>query len=405
MSRKRSLMWFGMAFLLAAICLAPFGGAQAAEKTEILVGAINSLTGTNAMSAAECKWAYEQAINDVNAKGGVFVKEINKKLPVKLIFSDDKSSSDGASAAMERLIKVNKVDLALSSNITPYNLAAATVCEKYRMFYSIATSWIDEIEKRHFRYVSDMFSSASEAARTPFLVWESWPKEKRPQRPVLLMLDTPDGQAFGAGFRRFAKEYGYTFVVDEPYQTGSKDFSALVLKWQAANADALLTVGGPVDAITVLRQMKDQNFRIPYVHGWGGFWPREFERGMGKDANYTIHDGFWSAKNGAPMSEELEKRFKKDHNGLDSVSVGLSYANAEILCKAIEKAGSFKADKVRDAIFGGEFQSSTMGDAKFNEKGLAFKPLIAMQWWNGERMPLYPPNTKVWTYKAAPSTW
>ena len=42
MSRKRSLMWFGMAFLLAAICLAPFGGAQAAEKTEILVGAINS---------------------------------------------------------------------------------------------------------------------------------------------------------------------------------------------------------------------------------------------------------------------------------------------------------------------------------------------------------------------------
>jgi hypothetical protein len=46
-----------------------------------------------------------------------------------------------------------------------------------------------------------------------------------------------------------------------------------------------------------------------------------------------------------------------------------------------------------------------MGDVKFNEKGLAFKPLMAMQWWNGERMPVYPPNPKVWTLKMAPTTW
>ncbi len=406
MTQKKRLLWLGFIFLLLAVCLAPLSRATAAEgPKEILVGALVSLTGMNAMTAAEMKWAYEQAIIDINKKGGVFVKEYNRKLPVKLIFADDKSVPDGGAEGMERLIRVNKINFALSSNITPINLAAATVCEKYKMYYPIATSWLEDIEKGNFKWTSDFFTSAAEAAHAPFLIWEALPKEQRPQRPALMMEDNQDGQGFGGGFKAFAKQYGYTFVVDEPYAPGMKDFSSFILKWKAAKADALLWLGSPTDGITLLRQMKEQGFRVPYLHGWKGFWPREFVQAMGKDANYVIHDGFWASKNGAPMSEELQKRFMKDHNGRDSTSVGLSYANAEILCMAIEKAGSLKPEKVRDAVFGGSFKSSTMGDVKFNEKGLAFTPLLGLQWWNGERMPVYPALPKVWTIKMAPNTW
>jgi len=405
MGDKKFLTWLGLSFLLLTVCLISFSGVSAAEKKEILVGAVNSLTGVNAMTAAECKWAYEQAIADVNKKGGVFVKELNKKLPIKLIFADDKSTPDGGAAAMERLIKVDKIDLALSSNITPINIAAGTICEKYKVYYSIATSWLDFIEKENFKYVSDVFTSTTKAAETPFLIWASLPKDQRPKNPALMMEDNQDGQGFGMGFKAFAKEYGYTFAVDEPYATGSKDFSSHILKWKAAKADALLTLLWPTDGITLIRQMKEQNLRLPYLHGWKGLWPREFEQAMGKDANYIIHDGFWSSKSGAPGAEDLQKRFMKDHKGLDSVSVGLSYANAQILAMAIEKAGSIKSEKVRDAVFGGEFKGTMMNDVKFNEKGLAFKPLIAMQWWDGERMPLYPPVPSVWKYKPAPTTW
>ena len=403
MGDRKFLTWLGLSFLLLAVCLISISGVSAQEKKEILVGAVNSLTGVNAMTAAECKWAYEQAIADVNKKGGVFVKDLNKKLPIKLIFADDKSTPDGGAAAMERLIKVDKIDLALSSNITPINIAAGTICEKYKVYYSIATSWLDFIEKENFKYVSDMFTSTTEAARTPFLIWESLPKDQRPKNPALMMEDNQDGQGFGMGFKAFAKEYGYTFAVDEPYATGSKDFSSHILKWKAAKADALLTLCWPTDGITLLRQMKDQNLKLPYIHGWKGLWPREFEQAMGKDANYIIHDGFWSSKSGAPGAEDLQKRFMQDHKGLDSVSVGLSYANAQILAMAIEKAGSIKSEKVRDAVFGGEFKGTMMNDVKFNEKGLAFKPLIAMQWWDGERMPVYPPVPSVWKLKLRPT--
>jgi branched-chain amino acid transport system substrate-binding protein len=402
MEEKKFLVWLGLFFFLLTVCILTVSGVSAAEVKEIRVGAINSITGVNAMTGAECKWAYEQAVADVNKKGGVFVKELNKKLPIKLIFADDKSTPDQGAAAMERLIKVDKIDLALSTNITPINIAAGTVCEKYKVYFAIVTSWLDFIEKENFKWVSDMFTSASEAARTPFVIWkEQLSADQRPKKPALMMEDNQDGQGFGMGFKAFAKEYGYTFAVDEPYAPNAKDFSSHILKWKAAKVDALLWLGSPTDGITLLRQMKEQNLILPYIHGWKGFWPREFVQGMGKDANYIIHDGFWSDKAGAPGAKELQERFVKQFKR-DSVSIGLSYANPQILAMAIEKAGSFKSEKVRNAVFGGEFKGTMMGDVKFNEKGLCFKPLIAMQWWDGERMPVYPAVPSVWKLKLRP---
>jgi branched-chain amino acid transport system substrate-binding protein len=405
MLRKKSLMWLGLILLVLAVSVAPFAGASAASAPkEIVIGAINSLTGMNAMTGAEQKWAYEQSVADINEKGGVFVKEYNKKLPIKLIFADDKSMDDGGSAAMERLIKLDKIDFALSSNVTRINLGAAVVCEKYKVYFGIVTSWLDLVEKQHFKWTSDMFTSAFEAGHAPFLVWEGLPKEQRPKKPALMVTDNQDGQGLGDGIRGFAKQYGYTFAVDEPYPQGTKDFSSYILKWKASGVDALLWLGSPTDGITLLRQMKEQNVRFPYTHGWRGLWPTEFIKAMGKDADYIIHDGFWAETLPFPGAKELGEKFRKQF-GRDSVSIGLSYANPQILAMAIERAGSLESAKVRDAIFGGEFKGTMMGDVKYNAQGLCYKPLLGLQWWNGQRMPVFPSMPKVWTIKMAPTSW
>ena len=398
---REKLSFAGLFFLVLAAGLSLLSCSKEADENVIRVGAIVSMTGMNAMTGAEQKWAYEQAVGDINKKGGVYVKELDKKIPMKLIFADDKSAPDQGAAAMERLIKINRIDLALSSNVTPINIAAGTKCEQYKINFQIVCSWLDFIEKENFKWVSGMFSSSSESARTPFLIWESLPEDQRPVRPALMMEDNMDGQGFGEGFRQFAKEYGYEFAVDEPYAPGEKNFSSHILKWKAAGVDSLLWLGSPTDGITLLRQMKEQDLKLKYIHGWKGFWTTEFVNDLGEDADYIIHDGFWTEKSGAPGAAELGERFKKAFNK-DSVSAGLYYANPQILAMAIEKAGSYKSEKVRDALFGGEFKGTVMGDVKFNDKGLAFKPLIALQWWNGERMPVYPPVPGVWAAKLAP---
>jgi branched-chain amino acid transport system substrate-binding protein len=399
--KRKTVTWIILLHLIVGLCVFASTGVFAAERTEIKVGTINSLTGLNAMTAREHLWGYKQAVADINAKGGVYVKELGKKLPIKLIVADDKSMSDQAAAGMERLIKLDKIDLALSSNITPYNLAAATVCEKYQMYYQIVVSWTDFVAKEKYKWVTCHFTDSSWAAKTPFAVWEKLPEDQRPKRPALLMEDNQDGQGFGMGFKHWAKEYGYKFAVDEPFAPGSKDFSSHILKYKAAKVDAILTLCPPTDGITFLRQFKEQGLTIPYIHGWKGFWTREFEGALGKDANYIIHDGFWSDKLGAPGAQKLQKAFIKAF-GYDSVSVGLSYSNVQVLAQAIEKAGSLEAAKVRDVVFGGEFKGTTMGDVKYDERGIANFEFLALQWWDGERMPVYPHSPDIWKLKLKP---
>ncbi len=397
--------WFSklvLAFIVSTMCLCFIGGCGKAEKEEILVGAINSLTGPNAMTGAEQKWAYEQAVADINEKGGVFVKELNKKLPIKLIFADDKSVPDQAAAAMERLIKVEKIDLAMSSNVIPMNVAAATVCEKYKVYFAMTCTWLDEVEKQNFKWATDFFFTGLSAAEVPFIIWKDLPAADKIKKPALMMQDTMDGQGFGGAFKQCAKKYGYTNIIDEPYAPGAKDFSSQILKLKAAKADALLYFGSPTDGINFVRQAKEQQLKLRYIHGWMGFWTTEFQSALGKDSNYLIHDGFWAETVPHPGAKELGERFKKKF-GKDSVSVGLYYANPQILAMAIEKAGSFNSEKVRDLMFSGkaEFNGTVMGDVKFNNKGLSFVPSLALQWWDGQRMPVYP-ATKAWKLKMIP---
>jgi len=362
-----------------------------AEKTEILVGAVNSLTGLNVMTGNQEKWAYEQAVFDINEQGGVYVEELGKNLPMRLVFRDDKSTAAGGAEAMEKLIKLDKVDLAMSSNITPINIAAATVAEKYKVYFSITSTWLDMLEAENFTWASDFFFSTVTASQPPYEIWALQPEAERPQRIWVMMEDNPDGQGFGTGFRAHSENYGYTIALDEAYTPGAKDFSSSILKAKAAECDALLWLGSPPDSITLIRQIKENGLDLKYIHGWKGFWPPEFYEALGADSNYIIHDGFWAETLPYPMCAELGQRFK-DTFGMDSVNIGLYYANPQVLAQAIEKAGSVDSAKIRDVIFSGEFVATgtTMGDLDFNAKGLHLTPCLALQWMDGQRVPVWP---------------
>lgn len=374
---------------IAGIVFSGCGGGGGGEETaQIKIGAIVSMTGANAMTGADHQWAYEEAVKDINAAGGVNVG--GKMMKIKLVLADDKSTAADTAAAVEKLIKLDKVDLLMGTNITPQNIAAGTVADKYQVFLSCCVSWIDQFGDQKFKWASDFFTSTSAAAEGPFQVLDTQPAAERPQKIAMMMEDNPDGQGFGDGFRANAPKYGYKIVVDEPYTPGTKDFSSSILKIKAAGCDALLWLGSPTDSIVLIRQLKEQQVNLKYIHGWKGFWPNEFYDALGKDADYIIHDGFWAETLGYPGAKELGQKYRDAHGGQDSVSCGLPYANVQILVQAIEKAGSFESAKVRDEVFGGTFKGTVMGDITYNDAGIAFTPLLGLQWLNHARMPVWP---------------
>jgi branched-chain amino acid transport system substrate-binding protein len=253
MRDRKILTWLGLGFLVTAICLAGLGTASAKEKKEILIGANLSLTGPLAMDGGEQRWAYEEAVADINKKGGIFVKEYGKKLLVKLVAVDDESDPGKAAAAVEKLVKLHKVDLMLSTHSTPLIMPSSVTAEKYKKYYHATTCLLPVWQPEKFQWSTLFFFDMAQFSAIPYEIWNSLPESDKIKRPAMLMEDTMDGRGLGGGLRAFAEKYGYKFVLDEPWAVGAKDYSSQILKLKAKKVDALLIFGSPSDCITFVR--------------------------------------------------------------------------------------------------------------------------------------------------------
>jgi branched-chain amino acid transport system substrate-binding protein len=365
--------------------------AAASFDGELVVGALGTLTGMGAMNGAEHKWAYDKAVADINAKGGVNVA--GKKLELKLKWVDDKSDTTEGAAAVEKLIKVEGTKLILSTQTTPINMAAATVAEKYQALYQSVITWTPMAREQKWKWTTDMFFSPEAAADLPFSMVDAQPEADRPTKWCVLTEDNQDGQALGEGVKAVAAKHGYNLALYESYTPGTKDYSSTILKMKQNNIDALVVLISAADGITFTKQMKEQQFAPKFMMGWKGTWPSEFAKGLGADSDFVCYDAFWSEDLPFPNAKELGEAYKAEHEGLDSVSIGLFYANVQILVQAIEAAGSTDPAAVRDQIFGHTFKGTAMGDITYDAGGVADIIPLGNQWLGQKRTIVYPKDT------------
>lgn len=393
-----------VAFLVVTLALAvtACGGSDEGSgdsSNDLVIGVINSITGSNALTGAEQKWAQEKAAADINEKGGIKLSD-GEMHKVVLKFVDDKSQPSEGAAAMEKLIKTDGIKIILGSNITPINQAAATVAEREQAYFHMNTSWTDEaspdgsfpgfIGGMDLAWSTVIFESAADAGKVVLGSTERLPDADRPKNFAIMTENTPDGEGFGLGTKAMLEGAGYKVVAWEKFVEGNKDFSSIILKFKEAGTDGVVTLIAPTDGITFVKQMKEQDWSPKYVFGFKGFWPVEFYDALGTDADYIGHDGFWTETYPYPYAKELGQAFRDDHDGNASVTVGLPYAAAQILFTAIERAGEFEPGAVRDEVFNGEFPGTTMGDITYNDQGVADIPFLAFQWKDGEHPVVWP---------------
>src|SRR4030042_1134918 len=101
-------------------------------KDKIRIGNPIALSGINVAGATMSQTrAYDMWVEDVNARGGIFVKEYNKKLPVEIIRYDDKSDIGTAVKLTEKLLLDDKVDFIFPPWGTAMNFAIAPIVTKY----------------------------------------------------------------------------------------------------------------------------------------------------------------------------------------------------------------------------------------------------------------------------------
>src|SRR6266545_5561986 len=133
-SRGRKTMnrkWGDLSLFAAAGLVATLtaSSALAADPPKsIRIGYAVSLSGVNAQGAAVTTLpAYKLWVDDVNKKGGLMIKEFNKRIPIEITEYDDTSNAETAVRLTEKLMTQDKVDFVLPPWSTGFNLATAPV--------------------------------------------------------------------------------------------------------------------------------------------------------------------------------------------------------------------------------------------------------------------------------------
>jgi branched-chain amino acid transport system substrate-binding protein len=381
--------------------LFPVSISTAQERTEILIGASLTLTGPLAAHGRDLKWAYERAVDEVNATGGIFVKDSGKKLKVRLVFEDNASNPMKAAATVEKLVRVDKVNMLLGGAEPTCVIAACIAAEKLKKFYHTAFGFPTPIWLEHkFKWSTNFFFSMDQIG-IPFRILGSMEKKMRPKRVATVAEATFAGDAVAAGLSKMGKASGYELAAQIKLPLGTKDYSQQISLAKQAGVDAMLLYASVEDTENFVRGLKKNNYNVPYIHTWKGAWTGKFWKDLGKDAQYIVCDGFWSMDYPFEGAKELGEQYYEKFNEY-SVTVGLSYALAKILFESIEKAGSLDGAKVRQAVLAHTFKT-VMGDVKYNKEGLALFPQIAAQWWDGKQMLVYPTQYAIWEIKLAPA--
>jgi branched-chain amino acid transport system substrate-binding protein len=370
--------------LLLALMFSPIVGDCAEAPKEIKIGASVPLTGKFAAGGVDVADGYKIAAKHINHDGGVFVKEYGKKIPLNIIIYDDESDPSKAVTRLEKLFSVDKVTAYLGGFSSAMNSAGLAIAEKNKVPWVGVTIAAEGLFNQGFKYcfASCMFSFMEVAAF--FDALDSIPEGKRPKKIANFELQTDWGIECGKYLHKFAKERGYKIAQDQKYARNTSDFAPLIMAAKNAGCDAVFSVPTPPQSMKLIKQMKELDYAPAVTCFIRGPDLSNYWEVMGKDANYILTCGEWTADMGYPGNEKLVKDYLKDKKvKIIGMQVGTAYGAVQVLADAIKRAGTLDRNAIRDALAKTNLKT-VRGNVSFDKRGIGKVPNSLCQWQNGK---------------------
>ena len=366
--------------LAVAIALAVGGVVPATAQGPIRIGASLSLTGTYAKLGKNQHEGYQLCEKELIAKGGLLGRK------VQFVVYDDQSMPATAVRLYEKLITEDKVDAIMGPYSSPVTEAAVNVTEKYKKVMVAPLAATTSIFKKGRKYVFMVISPAE-----VYLEGLIDLAAKRGLKTIAVVNeDTLFSKAAASGAVELAKKKGLQVVYTEAYPKGSTDFSALLTKLKAANADVLAAATYFDDAVALTRQMKELNVN-PKMYGVtvGGDLP-EFYDTLKQNAEYVYGATQWEPTLPYPGNQEWYETYKKEFGHEPSYHSAAGYAGCIIYAEAAKRANNLDADRVREQLLKLEMRT-IFGDYKVEADGfqVAHK-MVTFQWQKEKKATVWP---------------
>ena len=352
------------------VLLTPVIG-TAAEKTEILVGAVIQATGKFSGEGNENHNGMVLWVDDVNAKGGIFVKDIGKKLPVKLMTYDDRSDTSTCVKLYERLITVDNVDLLLPPWGSANHFAVTAVTEKHKFPLVMGSAAAEQIFTRGFKYIFET-APLTVTNVAPFSDYLGTVKDQ-----IKIIAILYENHLFPLAIKdsleKALKKAGFDIAMMEQYPLGCTDFSSVLTKVRALNPDALFLLNIMPSSIYATKQMIELGIKPKfYMVNIGPTYSKEFIYGIGDFTEGICETGYWISDLKYEGAKDFGNKYQNRFNKIAIPDGAWPYMAGQILEQAIEKAGTLDREKINSILHSAEFYCIG-GPYKYDETGVNIK--------------------------------
>jgi len=376
-----------VAAIVAALGLAgAVGTAGAQDLKSIKIGYAISKTGPNAGGASVTQIPnYEMWVKEVNARGGLMLKSVGKRVPIEVIEYDDRSNSEEAVRAVERLVTQDKVDFLFPPWGTGLNLAVGPVFNKYgypQLAFSAVTDKAPELAKRWPNSFWYLGTSGQYIDALVGLLSKARGEGKIGTNIAMLSIADGFGIDLSTAARNGFNKAGFKLVYDKSYPIGTQDMAPLIGEAQRSGADVFVAFSYPPDTFALTDQAKISSYtpKVMFL-GVGTGFPSYLGKFGAANVEGLVSLGGWNPNNKGVQdyAKKHEEMFKRGPDRWGSV---VGYSSLQMLEQAIERVGSLDRAAVIKELQSGTFDT-VLGKIKFdNNIPKDVFPLIG-QWQNG----------------------
>jgi branched-chain amino acid transport system substrate-binding protein len=369
-------------------------------KDTIVIGQVRSLTGPYAFYEANAFGpARELWLEEVNADGGIFIKDYGKKMKVEMKIYDDGTNLDMMTQLYEKLMTEDKVDFIFGPNSTAYTFAAAGVANQYG-YLLMSCEGGDRTLETQLKDLPLFFGVLNySTTEVPALI-EIF-KEKGIKTVAIAYNDDLHGIEYSEAMVEEAGKAGIQVVYNEPFPYETADFSNIIRKVQELNPDCFYFPGYPEHNFPMVPQLIQSGYNPKMLvlgpGGTFGAFPYAMGGANGPEYGYQVVNGVsaygaWSIHSSAALSDLRDKLLNSPalkakgftEANMDYWGHAFYYAELQLFQQALEKAGSLDNAKVAQLLKTEHFQT-VLGDTWFDNQILATEchPGQMGQWQNG----------------------
>jgi branched-chain amino acid transport system substrate-binding protein len=350
--------------LALGVAVALSGQAEA----QIKFGVAGPLTGSNAAFGAQLKNGFEQAVEDINAAGGIQGKKVTTA-----VGDDVGDPKQGVSVANK--FSAEGVKFVVGHFNSGVTMPTSEVYQENGILAITPASTNPRVTERNMWNIFRICGRDDQqgAVAAAYIL-----KHAKDKKIAIVHDKTTYGQGLADETRKAINKGGVKEVLYEGINIGDKDFSALVSKIKASGADIVYWGGLHTEGGLLVRQMRDQGVKAT-LFGADGITSDEFAAIGGPGVEGTLMT-FAPDPRKRPEAKAVIEKFRAKKFEPEAYTL-YSYAAVQVINQAANAAKSLDPKKVAQQIKSGQKFNTVIGDISFDKKGDVTRPDYVVYVW------------------------